>query len=67
MILSLIETEYVALIEVAQEAIWLKQLFEKIGVQGVLPKMNLLNDNINIAVLVRNSKYHSRTKHIDVR
>ena len=65
--LSSTEAEYVALTEAAQEAIWLRRLLEEIGVQGVLPKVDLLNDNIGAAALARNPEYHSRTKHIDVR
>ena len=64
--LSSTESEYVALSEAAQEAVWLRELFKGIGFEQQSPTV-LYEDNQGAIALSRNPKDHSRTKHIDIK
>jgi hypothetical protein len=59
------EAEYMAAVEVAKEALWLRGLVKELGIQqgGV----QLHCDSQNAIYLANNQVYHVRTKHIDVR
>ncbi|KAK3007813.1 hypothetical protein RJ639_015205 [Escallonia herrerae] len=63
--LSTTKAEYMALTEVAKEALWLKGLVDKLGFKqrGVL----LQCDSQSTMNLAKNQVFHARTKHIDVR
>jgi hypothetical protein len=63
--MSTTEAEYMAVAEVAKEALWLKGLVKELGIQqgGV----QLHCDNQSAIYLAKNQVYHARTKHIDVR
>ncbi|KAH9654970.1 hypothetical protein KPL70_022170 [Citrus sinensis] len=63
--LSTTEAEYIALTEAVKEAKWIR---------GIISEMGLTQDTILICCdsssaiqLSKNSKYHERTKHVDVR
>lgn len=63
--LSTTETEMIALALCIQEAIWLKQLLEGVGV--TLINLTVNEDNQSCLALTKNYQYHSRTQHIDIR
>ncbi len=63
--ISTTEAEYVAVIEASKELIWLQGLLTKLGFEQ---EMNVLHSDSQSAIhLVKNSTFHSRTKHIDLR
>ena len=49
-----------------QEAVWLRRLFRDIGANVSRP-MCLNEDNLGALNLAKNSSFHARTKHIDIR
>jgi hypothetical protein len=57
--------EYVALSTACQEGVWLRILLDDISVKQCNPSV-LFEDNHGAIELSRNSKFHARTKHIDV-
>ena len=64
--LSTTEAEYVSLSIATQEAVWLRRLFRDIGANVSRP-MCLNEDNLGALNLAKNSSFHARTKHIDIR
>ncbi|KAK0572833.1 hypothetical protein LWI29_037938 [Acer saccharum] len=63
--ISTIEAEYVAVTESSKEMIWLQSLLTELRFDQV---MNVLHSNNQSAIyLAKNSAFHSRTKHIDLR
>lgn len=52
--------------EAVKEAIWLRNLLTELGVQQE-PKSVVFCDNQSALHLIKNTAYHERTKHIDVR
>ena len=63
--LSTIEVKYVALTEAIKEAIWLRGITNELGI--MCSSMKLFCDSQNAIHLSKNSMFHKRTKHIDVR
>ncbi|KAI3637652.1 hypothetical protein MIR68_004301 [Amoeboaphelidium protococcarum] len=64
--LSSCESEYIALSNSAQEAIWLRRLLQEIGwTQDAATLIH--EDNQGAIAVINGNKTHSRTKHIDVR
>nr|PNR58443.1 hypothetical protein PHYPA_005438 [Physcomitrium patens] len=62
---STMEAKYMVASHSAMEAIWLRQLLEDIG--DVQMEATLMEcDNQGCLAFVKNSKYHSRIKHIDI-
>ena len=59
------EAEYVALSLATQEAIWIRQLLKDVGMFIGLPTI-IYEDNNSAIELSKNSKFHNRTKHIDI-
>ncbi len=59
------EAEYVALSSCTQEAVWLRRLLKNLGKDMTLPTV-IYEDNQGAIELAKNSKFHSRTKHIDI-
>ena len=64
--LSSTESEYIALTHAAKEAIWLQTFVNKVTGISIKP-LTILGDNQGSLALARDNKYHSRTKHIDLR
>ena len=62
------EAEYMAICDAAKESRWLSQLLKELG-QDLGPNMtvNLNNDNRGAVALASDSRFHKRTKHIDIR
>ncbi|KAK0592644.1 hypothetical protein LWI29_022839 [Acer saccharum] len=59
------EAEYVAVTESSKELIWLQGLLAELGFDQV---MNVLHSDSQSAIhLAKNSAFHSKTKHIDLR
>ena len=63
--LSTTEAEYIAVTEGVKEALWLKGLVGEFGVKH--DKVELFCDNQSAIHLSKNSMFHERTKHIDIR
>jgi hypothetical protein len=63
--ISTTEAEYVAMTEASKELIWLQGLLTELGFKQ---EMNVLHSDSQSAIhLAKNSAFHSRTKHIDLR
>lgn len=63
--LSTTEAEYMALVEATKEALWLKGITSEFGIEQ--KKVEIFCDSQSALCLARNSVFHERTKHIDVR
>ena len=63
--LSTTEAEYIALTEAIKEALWLKGIVSELGFN--LETVNVFCDSQSAIHLSKNTMYHERTKHIDVR
>ena len=64
--LSTVEAEYMALSVTTQEAIWLIQLQEKLGVTEAGPTL-IYKDNQGATSMAKNPVFHKRTKHVQIR
>ena len=64
--LSSTKSKYITLIHAAKEAIWLQTFVNEVTGISVKP-LTILGDNQGSLVLAKDNKYHSRTKHIDLR
>ena len=63
--LSTTEAEYIAATEASKEMIWFKQFLQELGLQQI--EYVVYCDSQSAIDLSKNSMYHARTKHIDVR
>ena len=61
--LSAVEAEYMALSVATQEAIWLRQLQEELGMEESGPTL-IYEDNQGAISMAKNPVFHKRTKHI---
>ena len=60
------ESEYIAQTHAAKEAIWIKNFIDEVrGPQGKV--IGIYCDNQGAIALAKDNKFHSRTKHIDLR
>ena len=64
--LSTVEAEYMALSVATQEAIWLRQLQEELGMKDAGPTL-IYEDNQGAISMAKNPVFHKRTKHIQIR
>lgn len=65
--LSSTEAEYMALSEATQEAVWLKTFVSELGEHASDEPVLIYEDNQDSIALAKNSEFHKRTKHIDIR
>jgi hypothetical protein len=63
---STTEAEFVAMAESVKEAIWLRRLLHSLGFNSSAPTP-VYSDNQGAIQLVKNPKYHKRTKHIETK
>ena len=63
--LSTTEAEYIAATEAAKEMLWMKRFVQKLGLMQ--DEYVVFCDSQSAIDLSKNTLYHSRTKHIDVR
>ena len=63
--LTTMEVEYIRVIEVAKEALWLKGLALEMDLEQKAVKVHC--DSQRTILLAQNSIYHTQTKHIDIR
>ncbi|GAA0158150.1 transmembrane signal receptor [Lithospermum erythrorhizon] len=63
--LSTTEVEYIAITECCKELLWIKRLFEEIGIKQ--ERFAILCDSQSAIHLSKNPSFHSRSKHIQVR
>lgn len=63
--LSTTEAEYIAITEAVKEALWLKGIINELGLQQECIQVHC--DSQSVIHLTKNSMYHERTKHIDVK
>lgn len=64
--LSSTEAEYVAQTHAAKEGIWLRAFVKEIN-GGEEKPLTIMADNQSAIALAKDNKFHSRTKHIDLR
>lgn len=64
--LSSTEAEYMGLSEAVKEAVYLRKFFEELEIEET-QELIIYNDNQGAAKLAKNSQFHGRTKHIDIR
>ena len=65
-VLLTMEAEYMAVTTATHEAIWLRQLVSELGIDTVSPTP-IHVDNRAAIKLTKDSKFHTRTKHIDIK
>ena len=63
---STTEAEFVAMAESVKEAIWLRRLLQSLGFPSQVPTP-IFSDNQGAIQLVKNPKFHKRTKHIETK
>jgi hypothetical protein len=63
---STAEAEYMAAVAAANQAIWLRRLFEDMGYKQITPTV-LNEDNQSCIAMSENPVFHERTKHIDIK
>jgi hypothetical protein len=63
--LSSTEAEYMALVQVLKESIWLQRLLRELGREAENAK-TIYEDNQGAIALANNPEYHARTKHVDI-
>ena len=63
--LSTTEAEYIAATEAAKEMLWMKRFVQELGLMQ--DEYVVFCDSQSVMDLSKNTSYHSRTKHIDVR
>ena len=63
--MSTTEAEFIAITEACKELLWLRKFLQELGF--VQDKYLLFCDNQSAIHLGKNSTFHSRSKHIDVR
>ena len=63
--LSSAEAEYIATIDVACEAIWLRRILSDMQQSEEMPTI-IHCDNILAIAMTKNPVFHSRTKHIEI-
>ena len=62
---SMCESEYIAASEAANEGVWMKEFISDLGViPSASGPMKIYCDNTGAIALVKESKFHKRTKHI---
>ena len=66
--LSTMKAEYVACLAVVQEAVWLRRFFKNLKVvKDASDPVTIHCDSMAALAYAKDSKYHGRTKHIDIR
>ncbi|XP_060190833.1 secreted RxLR effector protein 161-like [Lycium barbarum] len=66
--LSTMEVEFVACASAVQEAVWLKRFFEHLDVENNSQGSMILHCDSQAAIAyTKDPKYHSKTKHIDIK
>ncbi|GKE22936.1 retrovirus-related pol polyprotein from transposon TNT 1-94 [Tanacetum coccineum] len=63
--LSTTEAEYMAATKACKELLWLKRFLQELGFKQ--QRYAVLCDNQSAIHLAKNSMFHKRTKHIDIR
>ena len=63
--MSTTEAEYIAAVEASKEMLWLKRFLQELGLKQ--SEYVVFCDSQSAMDLSKNSMYHARTKHIDVR
>ena len=63
--LSMAEAEYIALTAVRREVLYLQALIQELY-EPLTPPISVYCDNQGTIALASNSKFHTRTKHIDL-
>ncbi|PSR82394.1 hypothetical protein PHLCEN_2v6085 [Hermanssonia centrifuga] len=65
--LSTTEAEYIALTHAAKEAIWLHHLLDKVFPKRFKLPITIYSNNQGAIALSKDDRFHTRTKHIDIR
>jgi len=64
--LSSNESEYMGLSDASKEAIYLRGMFDELGIK-ICDRIPIYNDNQSAIKLAENPVHHARSKHIDIR
>lgn len=64
--LSSTEAEFMAMTEAVKERLYLRRLFEELGLRELMD-ITIFNDNMGAIKLAENPIFHNRSKHIDLR
>ena len=64
--LSTTESEYIALCQATQEAVWLRLLFKSVGLNQMKPTV-IYEDNQSTIAFAKSSEVHPRMKHVDIK
>ncbi|PKA67208.1 Retrovirus-related Pol polyprotein from transposon TNT 1-94 [Apostasia shenzhenica] len=59
------EAEYIAVVEAAKEAVWVKDLIRELGISQ--KTVSLYCDSKSVIYLAKDPILHAKTKHIDIR
>jgi hypothetical protein len=66
--LSSTEAEYVGYADASKEGIWIRQLHDELLGGTATRRPQLIHcDNMSAMALVKNAKFHDKSKHIDVK
>ena len=63
--LSTVEAEYVAMSQCAQQMVWMHNWLSEVQIKYSLPGL-IKGDNWGAIALMKNTKDHSKVKHIDI-
>ena len=63
--LSTVEAEYVAMSQCAQQMSWMHNWLDEVEIEYNLPGL-IKGDNCGAIALMKNTKDHSKVKHIDI-
>lgn len=62
------ESKFVACITAIQEVVWLKRFFKHLNIANNSKGLMILNYDSQVAITyTKDPKYHSKTKHIDIK
>jgi len=63
---STAEVEYVVVVEVTSQAMWLRKIFKDMGEKQIGPT-TINCDNKSVIAMMKNPVHQSRTKHIEIK
>ena len=62
------ESKYISCSAAIQEGVWLKRIFRELGIVTSASQLTTVNcGSMTALAYAKNSKYHEKTKHIDIR
>ena len=65
--LSTMESEFIAFSSTVQEGVWLKRFLNHLKVTSSEEPVTIMSDSQSSIAYTKDSKFHSKTKHIDIK